>query len=75
MQRAVRARVLVGGGLREVDHVLPEPAGAEAGPFGDEQVVTHGHAGEELDALEGTGEAEPGPPVDRHARDVVTRRT
>ena len=35
------------------------------------QVVAHGHAAEELDALERPSEAEPGSPVDRGAGDVA----
>ena len=38
------------------------------------QVVVHGHAGEEGQALEGAGDAGPAPAVRRPARDVVRRR-
>ena len=52
-------------GFDEVEAVLPEAPGAESRPLGDEQVVTHGHPTEELDALERAPDAEPGALVHR----------
>ena len=71
LQRVVHARALVDRGLGQVQAVLPESAGAVARALCDQEVVAHGHAAEELDALERPSEAEPGSPVDRGARDVA----
>ena len=52
-------------GLGQVEAVLPQAAGPEAGALGDEQVVANGHPAEELDPLERATEAEAGALVDR----------
>ena len=55
---------LVRGRPALAPQVPPEPARVLPGPLGDQQVVSHAHAGEQLDALERAPDAQPGPLVD-----------
>ena len=53
------------------DRVLQHAAPTAPGPVGDEQVLARRHAGEQLDALERSPDAQARPPVGRHAREVL----
>jgi len=63
--------LLLRGGLGAVQKILPEPPAAAAGPFGDEEVLADRHAREELEALKGAPDPEPGPLVDGESGDVA----
>ena len=71
-ERGVRRVQLVRRRSGEVEAVLPEAARAEPRSSRDDEMVTHGHAAEQLDPLERPAEPEARPPVHRVARDVRT---
>src|SRR4029077_2695272 len=50
-ERRVDARALLRVGASDAEDVLPQRAVAAPGALGDHEVLAHGHAGEQLDAL------------------------
>ena len=72
LEHGVAPRPLVGAGARPPREVAEHPAPQALRPIGDHQVVADGEPGEQLDALEGAGQPQPGAAELRHAGQVVT---
>ena len=60
-----------GVGPAPVAEVLPQPAVAAPGPLGHQQVLPHGHVGEDLDPLVGAADARAGPAGRRASRSML----
>ena len=67
LQHGPGSRPLVLSGSSPVEQVLPEGTSTTTGPLGHEEVVARRHLREQLDALEGSAHAQPGPAVDGEA--------
>ena len=71
LEHGVGPGLLLGGGLGSPGEVPQQAASTALGPVGHQQVLAHGQPAEQLDALEGAGDAQPGPAERRHAPQVV----